>query len=385
MPPPIRVVRIHSFACSPFVTYSRGEAYFGSPVSLFPGAAKRLSGRHVRGAASVTNHLMIGRTQTPSLLEAASGDLVVRIWGASPESRIVRLRSQKCTIGSDPTCTLRIRARGVGPVHCVIVRGGGRAVIRRQASDTRLNGQDFGDAALLTGDRFSVGPLELEVLDTGVSPPTRPARPTSDLNDHRPIREQRPSHGTARELADQRRRWEAEIESLRGQLEAQRAEHEAGQKTAAERRSELDRLASELDARTRDLDARHAELEARQEELGKRQEEADLGCSQLDVQQAELQARQAEIESLRGQLEAQRAEHEAGQKTAAERRSELDHLASELDARTRDLDSRHAELEARQEELGKRQEEADLGCSQLDVQQAELQARQAEIESLRGQ
>ena len=39
------------------------------------------------------------------------------------DGQIVRLRAAKCTVGSGPQCTLRLRARGVGPLHCLIVRG----------------------------------------------------------------------------------------------------------------------------------------------------------------------------------------------------------------------------------------------------------------------
>ena len=85
---------------------------------------------------------------------------------------MVRLKSAKCTIGSGPRCTLRLRARGVSPLHCLIVRGPMAAVVRSWAADTRLNHQSFADAALSPGDRLGIGPIELEVVSIGVEPTT---------------------------------------------------------------------------------------------------------------------------------------------------------------------------------------------------------------------
>ena len=93
-----------------------------------------------------------------------SGELSLRIHGGNHDGQIVRLRSRKCTIGSGSQCTLRLRARGVLPLHCLIVRGTAAVIVRRWAPDTRLNGRDFQDAELTDGDILSIGPLQLEVM-----------------------------------------------------------------------------------------------------------------------------------------------------------------------------------------------------------------------------
>jgi len=110
----------------------------------------------------------VSTTATPaSALDAPRGDLVLRVCGSSRHGQIVRLRSTKCTIGSGPRSTLRLRARGVRPIHCLIVRGSSSTVIRRWSPDTRLNGRGFADAELADGDRLGIGTIELEVLDPG--------------------------------------------------------------------------------------------------------------------------------------------------------------------------------------------------------------------------
>ncbi len=105
--------------------------------------------------------------ELPTLLDTETGDLVLRICGTNRHGQIVRLRSAKCTIGSASRCTLRLRARGVGSVHCLILRGAGGSVVRRFSPDTRLNGRAFSNALLTSGDRLSVGPVEFEVLSPG--------------------------------------------------------------------------------------------------------------------------------------------------------------------------------------------------------------------------
>lgn len=98
-------------------------------------------------------------------IDAAAGDLVLRIRGTNRDGQTVGLRSSKCTVGSSPTCTLRIVARGVRPVHCLILRGKSATVVRRWCSDVRLNGRGFVDERLTPGDVLTIGPVGLEILE----------------------------------------------------------------------------------------------------------------------------------------------------------------------------------------------------------------------------
>jgi hypothetical protein len=160
----------------------------------------------------------------------------------------VRLRSKKCTIGSDPACTLRLRARGVGPVHCLIVRGGNGAVIRRWSLDTRLNGSAFSEALLVPGDRLSIGRIELDVLATGrageqdLLSQSTPAAPCGCSG--RADEAARPGDDTAREL-----------QSLRAELESRRRELDLRQSALDEQRRQLDLEQSRRDAQGDRADA----------------------------------------------------------------------------------------------------------------------------------
>lgn len=122
-------------------------------------------------------------TSTPSRVsDTAAEDLVLKVRGSSRDGQVLRLKSPKCTIGSGSRCTLRLRARGVRPIHCLVVRGSSSTVVRRWSPDTRLNGRTFTDAELVRGDRLSVGTIELEVLGAG-----RPASPDPAENREAPL------------------------------------------------------------------------------------------------------------------------------------------------------------------------------------------------------
>jgi hypothetical protein len=72
--------------------------------------------------------------------------------------------SGKCTIGSGEGCTVRLRAQGIRPIECLIIRGKGGTLLRAGSSGMKLNGQAVDDALLAPGDRLSVGPVELEIV-----------------------------------------------------------------------------------------------------------------------------------------------------------------------------------------------------------------------------
>src|SRR5688500_9977687 len=97
------------------------------------------------------------------LLGTPPGELTLSVLTGEHQGRQIQIRSAKCTIGSAAGCTLRLRARGVKPLHCWILRGPGGTIVRRRHPDTQLNGRSFNDAPLAPGDRLRVGSVELEV------------------------------------------------------------------------------------------------------------------------------------------------------------------------------------------------------------------------------
>lgn len=277
------------------------------------------------------------------------GPLILRICGSQREGQIVRLRSAKCTIGSGEHCTLRVRARGVEPLHCVLIRKAARTVVRRWARDTRLNGASFTDALLNRGDRLSIGPIEFEVLESG-------SRPTADL---------------PRELAlpETVSRGVAKRDSLVEHLEA--AKDLARKRTGKllRRLRQANRRIEELSNEYREPSSGGELLEAHGEvdaHLGCERERLNSELSQLRQDQAELQRNQAELENSRKSIAEQRHADEARQKKLNADQEAFLAREADLEQRTAEFESARAELELERldlinarEELAATKEESD--------------------------
>src|SRR2546423_11243115 len=96
-------------------------------------------------------------------LLATAGEMRLRVRAPRHEAREVRIRSPKCTVGSAAGCTLRLRARGVGGLHCWILRGAQGSIVRRLHGSVTLNGAQFDEAPVKIGDRLQIGSVELEI------------------------------------------------------------------------------------------------------------------------------------------------------------------------------------------------------------------------------
>ncbi|TWT99640.1 Chromosome partition protein Smc [Botrimarina colliarenosi] len=83
------------------------------------------------------------------------------------------------TIGGGPRCSVRLDGPGLRPLHCVVTPGESGPVVRRWASETRLNGADFSEARLAPGDCLRVGSVDLEVVSIDVIEKTEPTEPAA--------------------------------------------------------------------------------------------------------------------------------------------------------------------------------------------------------------
>lgn len=260
----------------------------------------------------------------PSALGSPGGELAFRISGGDRDGQLIRVERAKCSIGSDPQCTLRLQAAGVEPVHCYILRGEAGTVVRRWSAETRLNGRPFRDAPLQLGDRLTLGPLELEMV---------PPAPAAEADEEEPDEED--GHGSSaaseehavdeqlaelhrgrdqlrREREDFARQRAAdlrELEELRAQLDYQTAVHE-------QRRRELQIQAEMLDDERRrpsqqsaeehqDLDRRRRELLHRAKSLCQQQSDFEKVKAQWEREKAEARR---DLEGHREELERQRAD-----------------------------------------------------------------------------
>src|SRR5687768_14203482 len=90
------------------------------------------------------------------LLGQTDNPLTLLVRGGEHDGRVIRLSSAKCTIGSARGCTLRLRAAGIRPLHCWILRSPHATLLRSWSADVQLNGAAVRDAYLRTGDRLRI-------------------------------------------------------------------------------------------------------------------------------------------------------------------------------------------------------------------------------------
>lgn len=122
-------------------------------------------------------------TQGSPILDS-SVQLALRVSGE--EQAPLELAGEKTTVGSGQSCTLRLTQAGVRPLHCLITRGDQGLTIRRWADGTLLNGELFTEAPLQLGDRLTLGPVELELIDLSEFAPTgETAEPAIEADNHK--------------------------------------------------------------------------------------------------------------------------------------------------------------------------------------------------------
>ncbi len=296
----------------------------------------------------------------------AASELVMSVHGGPRHGQIVRIRSPKCSVGSDQRCTLRLRARGILPMHCLIVRGSTAAYVRRWAPDTRLNGGGFDDAVLRPGDRLSVGPVEFTIVHTGgesselqSGAPTTSAEPTSDLQTRPAI--QAPQSESPARSAD-----------VAGQDTGLAARSGANASAEAAQRTELAHENRRLHDDWAALNDRRRQFDDQCREAREAQEAAE----------ARLLAKQAELERWEARLT-------QAQRTLSEREGEIEQQACALAAEREELERTRHSLDAKLARFTAESSEIDrrltIQAADLTRQRIELSRQQEELELLRQQ
>jgi len=338
---------------------------------------------------SLESPISFAADRETSLLGAVPGELVLRMTVGPQAGRVVRLSAAKCSIGSAPHCTLRLRGAGIEPVHCVILRGAKQTVARRWSHDTRLNDRTFDDATLRGGDRLSLGPVEFQVVGlpadgldvANVASRNHVAAAAAsaqidrltrrlELANHQGRRRLRAVIGRLRK----HRQRLSELEAKRAQLVQEQARLEAAQAQLAEKERELQSRTGDVDSRRDALTALEQSLAAQAAELQTRQAEAR---SQLDALHQALDARQREWErgSSRNveQVEAAATERARLEQTALALREQETVRRAEADR----LDERRAEIENRMQALHDRERELSDRGERLRLQAEGLERREA--------
>jgi hypothetical protein len=363
-----------------------------------------------------------------------AGSLRLRLRNTERSGQVLQIASPKCTVGSSPFCKLRLKARGVAPLHCLILRGAAGMIVRRWSADTRLNGAAFSDAPLRAGDRLGIGPIEFEVLPESDGAPPVPCRASPARGRTSPLaaaaaaspadtgqllrierlarrltESRSRQRRRARRILGRLRRSRKDVESLRSQVETTRRDlDEAEARLAAlsdkpadarrpeapapeslpQNRQELEQALEDERRRTTRLEeewvAQRDSLSTRVAELSDacRRQGADLAEAQRRACQEERAAEEerarltAEICELRQSLADARAKarEQAG---AGGDEPASDGEAARISEREEALSRRLAEIYAREQAI----EERERGWeAEREASQAELRERSERIE-----
>ena len=234
-----------------------------------------------------------------SLLGPAPQHLAFRVCGNEHDGFVLRLRSPKCTVGSDPTCTLRLLSDEVQPFHCLILRGATGTFVRRWSAGTTLNGAAFDVTPLHAGDRLRVGTVELEVLSEFLQEEVTP-QPADEPSGLAQVEPSPDWLAEQTQLTERTRELSLENERLRQAMESR---EEALRKAVFGHREQLESLRNELAAvlaAGNDQRTTQAELTAKAEAAV-----AQIIALRNEVAQhrARLEQQEHDSAATRGQLE----------------------------------------------------------------------------------
>lgn len=286
------------------------------------------------------------------LLGTPVGDLKLRVQGGEHHGRILRISAAKCSVGSAPGCTLRLRGEGIEPLHCLILSGKNGTIVRRNSPRTYLNGGPFEDAALKPGDILRVGPVELAVV---VCPQT--------------ARHDSPSPVSATVEASYFEEAAKVEQRIAEEVSRAREQEQVEQQRLA---SELCQMTEQLSIAREELASEQIQEQIRAEQDRHQQERAELMGTQQELQGSVAQL-QLEIDAGRSELLAR----EQSVKNATDQLHQLETQLNNARQEAEDRASQHGlEQQQSQETFSAARGELEASISRLTGQ---LQQREAEL------
>ncbi|MDZ4658652.1 MAG: hypothetical protein SH868_13835 [Bythopirellula sp.] len=108
--------------------------------------------------------LLSDESARPPVLPRQVGEVELRVIQAGTEIDRLDLPEGKCTIGSSPSCQIRITTGQLKPLQCLIVRNEAEMTVTRWAAGVLLNGAEFTMAPFRVGDCLTIGDLQLQLV-----------------------------------------------------------------------------------------------------------------------------------------------------------------------------------------------------------------------------
>lgn len=307
-------------------------------------------------------------------------------------------------IGSVAGCDLRLPGTGLPPVICVITAGD--AIILRKLAPTfpiRVNGQPFTSVPLQPDDRITVGAVEFVVRSQGEvrtqQPAKSPLRVSEGSDKSAPLAEREQALARAeQELATLRQQhyeqYQQRRDRLAGMKEAldcaarklqeRKRDLDAETALAASRRTDNERRQTELAEGFAEVQRLRGELQAAQKTLEGEREAVTARQRRLDDELANLEKGRAQFQEDLVRLERARAAFELRETQFQERVQELERRAEQIQAdgqtfaeRAKDLEQWQLQLRGEAELLLQQKTTQDLVTTQLTERAAAVEAQQA--------
>ncbi len=355
-------------------------------------------------AATIRNRMNFDPSK---LLGDPVGKLVLEIDKGDGRPRTFRLSGAKCAIGADERCEIRIKGKGIRPVHCVILRGENRTTVRRWAANTWLNGKPFDDSPLRQGDEIRLANLSIRIVADERSARTdrRGGRLSQALSQAQGCHDwpQDTESGTAPAALPRhelmRRLVAAEARASKLQYELASGRYDASQLVARienlESHSKPDAPGSEPSLAAPAPQQDDVWIAARRE-LELELATANERITQLEIEREEqegvCQNLQRDLEELRTTAGAEAAKFELQRAESERKAAELaETLAEEIASREVEIARREADLQVRLEKLEERrvheEQEArkytDQLSSRIEDLSRSLEKRERDIEHYR--
>jgi hypothetical protein len=311
---------------------------------------------------------------------ASTGSLALQVSGPGRPTRLVRIRSAKCTVGSAAGCTLRLRAGGVDSLHCWILRGEAGTVIRRLNGVATLNGTHFDEALLSVGDRVALGSIEFVVAECNAALPIEQIPVSASTRFDNDVLELQTRLDSALEQIKR-----LEFESRQGFESSIMAAERADQlrDALAEANQQLEDVCGELAAAQDALAAKTSELEAQTAKLGSLEGDDQSNRVTIHGLESQASALAAQCHALTNQLQelqaAQATERESWTQERLQLTQRCERLAGEVQAVGGELSARSEAATIVFEQHALAGAVADAKLNELTEQ---LAAKQSEIEAL---
>jgi chromosome segregation ATPase len=270
-------------------------------------------------------------------------------------------------MGGVPGCDLRLPGGNVAPVVCLISRHARGASLRKLApvQPIAVNGRNVGSTYLNTGDRITVGAVEV-VVSLAAGPEVEAF---SDEQSQEIAARQAELQAQSEQLEKERILWfrrRDEIETLcRRQTEAA----EAASQKLQERESELAAVRNELERREQAWRLGEEDLDRQRQEWQPRVEDAEK-------QRVEARGMRRQMSQIREQLYER---YRNRRDRLNEKQKTLRRAAKQLQERKRLIDEETVQFEAVRQELALGRDENDARAAQLERERMLLEDQHRQI------